>query len=138
MASLVMMVGGAVVNALAFSGSNYMFSKLSDHKEQQRHNKAMEDLENAQNAYEKERLAQLDFINDQLQRQGNAAYTFKNVDSAIKEYYLVTGKQIELSTPPKFSDFYQPTEKQKAQEIAFIIIGMSTMTVVYLIAKKVD
>jgi len=31
--SLVMMVGGAVVNALAFSGSNFMFSKLQNHDE---------------------------------------------------------------------------------------------------------
>ena len=29
MASIVMMVGGAIVNALAFSGSNYLFSTMN-------------------------------------------------------------------------------------------------------------
>ncbi|KAL8604448.1 hypothetical protein ACOMHN_042277 [Nucella lapillus] len=50
----------------------------------------MEQLTAAQDAYEKQRLAQLDFINERLKQQGHAAYTFKNVDNAIKEYYLVT------------------------------------------------
>ena len=39
MASVAIMVGGALVNALAFSGSNYLFSKLGqgDTEEQKRH-----------------------------------------------------------------------------------------------------
>ena len=56
MASAVaMMVGGAIVNALAFSGSNSLFSKLgkSDdaEKERDRHDKAIEQLEAAQTAW---------------------------------------------------------------------------------------
>ena len=134
MASLVMMVGGAVVNALAFSGSNYMFSKLNNDEEKRRHNIAMEQLSKAEDAYEQQRIAQLDFINERLRLQGHAKHTFNNVDEAIQEYYLVTGKQLQQSSPPQFSDFYQPTEKQKIQEIAFIVIGM---TVVYFIAQKI-
>ena len=40
-----MITGGAVVNALAFSGSNFVFSLLSESKaleETKRHNAAME------------------------------------------------------------------------------------------------
>ena len=129
-----MMVGGAVVNALAFSGSNYMFSKLRNEGERRRHNKAMEELASAQDAYERNRVAQLDFINQRLREQSHAAHTFSNVDEAIKEYYVVTGKIIEQSDPPKFGDFYQPTEKQKIGEITFIVIGMA---VVYFIAQKI-
>eukprot|EP00745_Piridium_sociabile_P027439 TRINITY_DN441_c0_g2_i6.p3 TRINITY_DN441_c0_g2~~TRINITY_DN441_c0_g2_i6.p3 ORF type:complete len:136 (+),score=12.20 TRINITY_DN441_c0_g2_i6:1137-1544(+) len=134
MASLAMVVGGAVVNALAFSGSNYMFSKLQSKEERIRHNKAIEQLAAAQNVYEKQRIEQLDFINERLKQQGHATYTFRNVDDAIKEYYLVTGENIEQSKPPVLSDFYQPTEKQKVQEIVFIVIGM---TAVYFIARKI-
>eukprot|EP00745_Piridium_sociabile_P027429 TRINITY_DN441_c0_g2_i10.p2 TRINITY_DN441_c0_g2~~TRINITY_DN441_c0_g2_i10.p2 ORF type:complete len:136 (+),score=9.96 TRINITY_DN441_c0_g2_i10:1137-1544(+) len=134
MASLAMVVGGAVVNALAFSGSNYMFSKLQSKEERIRHNKAIEQLAAAQNVYEKQRIEQLDFINETLKQQGHAAYTYRNVDAAIKEYFLVTGKPIEQSKPPVLSDFYQPTEKQKVQEIVFIVIGMSA---VYFIAQKI-
>ena len=45
MASTVaMMVGGAVVNAFAFSGSNYLFSHMGSNsdEERKRHDKAME------------------------------------------------------------------------------------------------
>jgi uncharacterized protein HemX len=94
MASLAMMVGGAVVNALAFSGSNYMFSKLQSKEERIRHNKATEQLAAAQNAYEQRRIEQLDFINERLKQQGHATYTFRNVDDAIKEYYLATCENI--------------------------------------------
>ena len=31
MASLLFTIGGAVVNALAFSGTNFVFSRLTDH-----------------------------------------------------------------------------------------------------------
>ena len=128
-----MMVGGAVVNALAFSGSNYMFSKLQSHDEIKRHNIAMERLEAAQDAYERQRIQQLDFINEKLREQGHAAHTFKDVDSAIREYNLVTNKTLQFPSPPKFSDFYQPTENQKMEEIAFIVVGM---TIVYFIAQR--
>ena len=39
MASIAMLVGGAMVNALAFSGSNYLFSMLrsSDLSEERKH-----------------------------------------------------------------------------------------------------
>ena len=51
MASIGFLIGGALVNALAFTGSNYLFSSLSKgsiDKEQERHDKAIEDLQRAQ------------------------------------------------------------------------------------------
>ena len=45
MAAIGMMIGGAVVNALAFTGSNYLFSTLSSSEERKRHNLAMEKLQ---------------------------------------------------------------------------------------------
>ena len=50
MASIALMVGGAFLNTLAFSGSNYLFSKLDKGdtaEEQKRHDKAMEQLQTA-------------------------------------------------------------------------------------------
>ena len=66
MASAVaMMIGGAVVNALAFSGSNYLFSHMgkSDdaEKERERHDKAVEQLEAAQTAWNKKKDAEIRF-----------------------------------------------------------------------------
>ena len=44
MASLAVMVGEALVNALAFSGTNFIFGQIGDHgkTEMKRHNLAME------------------------------------------------------------------------------------------------
>ena len=49
MTSLLFTVGGAVVNALAFSGTNFVFSRLTDDvkEEQKRHNLALEKLQKA-------------------------------------------------------------------------------------------
>ena len=46
MASIGFLIGGALINALAFSGSNFLFSSLSKEsidKERKRHGKAIED-----------------------------------------------------------------------------------------------
>ena len=134
MSGLVLTLGSAVINALAFSGSNFMFSKLQSHDEIKRHNRAMEQLQAAQDAYERKRIETLDFINEKLRQQNHAEHTFRNVDLAIKEYNLVTNQTLRIPPKPKFTDFYQPTDKQKMGEIAFIFIGM---TAVYLIAQKV-
>ena len=51
MASIGFLIGGALVNALAFTGSNYLFSSLSKKsidKERKRHDKAIKDLQRAQ------------------------------------------------------------------------------------------
>ena len=51
MASIGFLIGGAIINALAFSGSNFLFSSLSKEsidKELKRHDKAIEDLQRAQ------------------------------------------------------------------------------------------
>ena len=49
MATIAMMIGGAVVNALAFSGSNFGFSLLNKSttlEETKRHNVVMENINN--------------------------------------------------------------------------------------------
>ena len=49
MASLLSTIGSAVVNALAFSGSNFVFSRLTDHGEEEckSHNLTIEKLQRA-------------------------------------------------------------------------------------------
>ena len=45
MASIAMLIGGALVNALAFSGSNYLFTMLKSsgaNEEWKRHDKVIE------------------------------------------------------------------------------------------------
>ena len=58
MASVGFLIGGALINALAFSGSNFLFSSLSKEsidRERKRQDKAIEDLQRAQIEWAKER-----------------------------------------------------------------------------------
>ena len=136
-----MLLGGAAVNALAFSGSNYLFSMLRSSgldEERKRHDKAVEQLQAAQAEWSKQRTERLDWINEELRRQGHAVQTFHDVDMAIREYARVTGQNLGLLDPePQLPDFYTPSNGQKDREIAFIVLGMAaTGLVAYKISKK--
>lgn len=128
MASVALLVGGAIVNALAFTGSNFLFSKLGSSdalEEQKRHNKAQEQLQAATAEWQKERIQRLDYINEKLRQQQHAVNTFKDVDMAMQEYYKVMGEPLPpLSHKPQLSDFYTPSEGQKDREYVFIIMTM--------------
>ena len=65
MASFAVMAGGALVNALAFSGTNFIFRQLGDHgkAEMKRPSLAMEQFSKARNEYARERQQRLDYIN---------------------------------------------------------------------------
>ena len=67
MASAVaMMIGGAVVNALAFMRGNFLFSKLGKTQdaeiERESHDKAVQQLEAAQAAWCQTRMQRFDFL----------------------------------------------------------------------------
>ena len=58
MASIGFLIGGAIINALAFSGSNFLFSSLSGesiNKERKKHDKAIKDMQQAQLEWAKKR-----------------------------------------------------------------------------------
>ena len=109
MASIGFLIGGALVNALAFTGSNYLFSSLSKEsidKERKRHDKAIEDLQRAQIEWAKKRQERLDYINNQIIKECKAEKRFSDLNSAMQQYYIVTGRQLEPLPPkPVLSDF---------------------------------
>jgi len=142
MASIAMLVGGALVNAVAFSGSNYMFSLLRDSgvaEERKRHDRAVEELQAAQADWSKKRTDRLDYINEKLRRQGHAVRTFQDVDAAIKQYNMVVGDKnmIEpFEAQPTLADFYAPSHDQRNREIVFVMAGMgATAALAYGISR---
>lgn len=140
MVSVAIMVGGAIVNALAFSGSSYLFSKLGHedaHEEQIRHDKAVEQLQAAQAAWATKRTERLDWLNEELQREGHAVRSFQDVSQAMQEYAMISGKPIDpLEPEPTLSAFYTPSDGQKDREITFIVLGMAvTGFIAYKLAK---
>ena len=75
MASVGFLTGGALINALAFSGSNLLFSSLSKEstdKERKRHDKAIKDLQRAQIEWARKRQERLDYINNQIIKERKA------------------------------------------------------------------
>ena len=129
MASIGFLIGGALINALAYSGSNFLFSSLSKEsidKEQKRHDKAVEDLQRAQIEWATKRQERLDYINNQIIKKRKAEKRFMDLNSATQKYFLVTGRQLEPLPPkPVLSDFYVPSEDDHNQELAFITLSMT-------------
>ena len=128
MASIGFLIGGALINALAFSGSNFLFSSLSKDsidKERKRHDKAIEDLQGAQIEWAKKRQERLAYINSQIMKELKAEKRFMDLNSAMQQYFIVTGRQLEQLPPkPVLSDYYVPSEDHHNRELAFITISM--------------
>ena len=131
MASLLFTIGGAVVNALAFRGTNFVFSKLTDHgeEERKRHDLALEKLHGVRDEWNQDRMKRLVFSNKKLRQKNVARAYIHNVDKAMLEYYRVFAKQIKPLPPdPQLSDFYHPSESQKNGEVLFVAAGTGIAT----------
>ena len=111
MASLLFTVGGAVVNALVLSGTNFVFSRFTDHgaEERKKHDLGEEQLQEARGKCNEDRMERLDFINKRLRKHNKARAYINDTNEAILEYYRVFAKQMKsLPLEPQLSDFYHP------------------------------
>ena len=90
-----------MVNALAFSGTNFVFSRLTDHgaEERKRHDVALEKLQKARSEWNRDRIKRLDLVNEKLYERNEARSYIKNVDEAMLEYHhLFTKKNKAFTT----------------------------------------
>ena len=131
-----MMIGGAVVNALSFTGGNYLFSLLgrSDEaqKERKRHDLAIEALQRAESKYQHKRQLRHDHLNQQLRAEQHSMQVFEDVDTAAREYWLVTGgdlekldKVLDAGAEPTLNEYYEPSAVQKEYELLFMAGGLA-------------
>ena len=113
-----------MVNPLAFSGSNYLFTILRSPGA-------------AQASWSRKRTERLDFIKEELRRRSHAVETYRDVEAAMQEYGR--GHRAQPRPPgarAQLSDFYHPSGGQRDGEIAFVILGMApTCLVAYRLAK---
>ena len=117
MARIALMLGGALTNALAFTGSSFLFSKLSKDsidKERKQNDEEVEKLHKAQVEWQEKRQKRIDFINKQLMLEKKADRKFSELNSAMGEYSKVFGTCLSPlpSTKPQLSDFYTPSDSQ--------------------------
>ena len=128
MASVAMLIGGALANVLAFTSSSYSFHRLSKdsiNAERKRHDAAIEALQAAQIEWARKQQQQIDFINNQLRLEQKAETKFTELNDAMREYHEVFGH--ELPPPPRepiLSNFYTPIDEQHYRELGFIALSM--------------
>ena len=120
-----------MVNALAFSRTNFVFSRLTDHgaEEHKRHYLALQKLQKTRDEWNRDRMKRLDLINKRLCERNQARAYIENVDEAMLQYYRVFAKEIKPLPPePVLSDFYRPSETQKNGELLFVVVGTGIAT----------
>ena len=67
----------------------------------------------------------MDYINNEIVKERKAEKRFAGLNSAMQQYFIVTGRQLELLPPkPVLSDFYVPSEDHDNRELAFITLSM--------------
>ena len=115
-----MLIGGALANALAFTGSSYLFHRLSADNidtERKRHDAVIKALQKAQIEWTHKHQQRIDFINNQLRLERKAETKFTELNDAMREYHEVLGHELSGALPllprePVLSDFYTLTDEQ--------------------------
>ena len=136
MGGAVSMIGGAVVNAVAFTGSGYLFNKLGQDKkrseEYKRHNLALEKVSREKLEYEKYRMK----IAEELRDQGIALKDFKTLGEAMDQYRKVTG--IELMSFKTYNSKYQganddgdESDNNEIIELVLVLGGVYTTILIF-------
>ena len=110
MASIAMLIGEALANALTVTGSSYLFHRLSADNidaERKRHDAAIEALQKAQIEWTHKCQQRIDFINNHLRLERKAETKFTELNKAMREYHEVFGHELPpLPREPVLSDFY--------------------------------
>ena len=67
----------------------------------------------------------MDYINNEIIKEHKAEKRFTDLNSAMQQYFLVTGRQLEPLPPkPVLSDFYVLSEDHHNRELAFLTLSM--------------
>ena len=116
------------MNAPAFTGSSYLFHRLSADNidaERKRHDAAIEALQKAQMEWSHKCQQRINFINNQLKLERKAETKFTELNEAMREYHELFGHELpQLPREPVLSNFYTPTDKQQYRELLFIALSM--------------
>ena len=120
-----MLIGDALANALAFTSSSYLSSRLSKDStdaERKKHDLVIEQLQKAQIEWVHKRQQRTDFINKQLRLERAAETKFTELNDAIREYHEVFGHKLPpLPLEPVLSEFCTPSDEQHNKELGFYI-----------------
>ena len=114
-------IAASIISAAAFTIGGAIYDQFSN-SDAERHNKAMEKLNEETVYYNKEKQITLEYINYQLKMQQDAISNFNDIDSALDRYNeLFPERKIKLRDMPKLSDYYIPSDEKINTEYVLII-----------------
>ena len=123
-----MLITGALANALAFTGSSYLFLRLSRdsiNTKRKRHDEAIEQLQEAQIEWVHKWQERIDFSNKQLRLECKAENKFTELNDSMEEYHEIFRHELPpCPREPVPSDFYTPSNEQHDRELAFITLSV--------------
>ena len=122
-------IGASIISAAAFTIGGAIYDQFRN-SDTERHNRAMEKLNDETTKYNKERQLTLDY---QMHLQQNAITDFNDIDAALERYNeLFSENKIELRDKLKLTDYYIPSdEKINAENTILIISGLIGGYIVY-------
>ena len=82
-------------------------------------------MQRAQIEWAKNRQERLDYINNEIIKEHKAEKRFTDLNVAMQQYFVLTGRQLEPLPPkPVLSDFYVQSEDHHNRELTFITLSM--------------
>jgi len=135
MASIVLMVGGAILNATAFTGGSYLAKYLSgEDTERVRHDKALEKYQRDMGEWEKQQKVYQNWLDKQYVNKKQADENLDSTDQAFILYNKAHPSAVlKFQNKPNFNNYYSPSEKQKQYELIYVSGG--TLAAGYLVSK---
>ena len=119
-------VAGGLFNAVAFAGAGFLFSKLNHRgyeDEMKRHNKAIEKLAKAKEAWYEREVKRKDKIQELRLKLNDANNDFKETNRALKVLKSASISDVQ----PTIHDYYEPSdEMKKYQNVTIGTLGIAT------------
>ena len=131
MATVVIMLGGAVLNATTFIDGSYLtkyFSGDDSLAEKKRHDIALEKYQKDYAKYQENREKLLDWQEQNRENKEIASQNFRDTDEVLKLHNRThPDKNLNL-TESVFSDYYRPLKNQKTYEMIYVAGGMALVS----------
>ena len=120
------LVAGGIFNAVAFAGAGFLFSKLNHRgyeDEIKRHNKAIEKLTKAKEAWYEREVARKDRMAQLRLELSDANKDFEETNRALKKLEQAS----RVNREPTIHNFYEPSdEMKKYQDLTIGAVGLAT------------
>ena len=128
MASVVMLIRGALASALAFTSSSCLFSRLSKDSIDKKRKLTLlvnREITKSLNRMGTEKTRANQLYQQVTQVGAKSRNQITELNDAMREYHEVFGHELPpLPQEPVLSDYYTPSNEQHDRELAFVTLSM--------------